>query len=122
MGVFLTMSKKNLPNLQETIISRSLSNLDQRASDYAVNIEKNIDRVKSKSSSHHGSKSSHNHRSKARLRSKTDFDKLKQERSNPVVIYLGLGNFILLLALIIGFSRLGNKVGLLQKLVEEKLV
>ena len=27
--VFLTMSKKNLPNLQETIISRSLSNLDQ---------------------------------------------------------------------------------------------
>lgn len=42
-------------------------------------------------------------------------------RSLVSVIYLGLGNFILLLALIIGFSRLGNKVELLQKLVEEKL-
>jgi len=40
---------------------------------------------------------------------------------NQIMLVLSVGNFIILLALIIGFSKMGGKIEELSKLVQNKL-
>lgn len=108
--------KKSLSNLQETIISRSLS--DPRANEYRV--PKGIDKVNSKDSGKGSNHRSHHDRSRQKLKdAKSSFITGTGQASN-VTLIVSVGNFIILLALIIGFSKMGGRIDDLSDLVKNK--